>query len=223
MKIKYFLILLGVLIFYNFASYSEIYKWIDENGRVQFSDKLPETDKEDSRVEVEEVNVTTTPYKGKSRSDSLEKTIKYLQESARKRQEKAQSEKLNKIERLAMKQRCLESRMQLAVLLEKHLPTYIDDSGKFRAKWKYDTYQGNREYLDESRRDSEIVKTKKLVKIHCIDQNISVSQDTARKIWIKSEHCASARADFKIVSKPEAMNPRSTIERHKSIVNKYCN
>ena len=214
-------ILLGLVLSLSFtgASFAELYKWVDEEGNVHYGDCPP------ADCKAEQIETAPGPSKEKIQR-ARERTQRLLENQKGQeefRQNKAAKKRDKQVEHLAKKQRCLESRMQLAVLLEKHLPTYIDDSGKYRAKWKYDTYQGNREYLDESRRDSEIIKTKKIVKIHCIDQNISVNQDTARKTWIKSEHCASARADFKMVSKPGTMSPRSFIESQKAIVNRYCN
>jgi hypothetical protein len=67
------------------------------------------------------------------------------------------------------------------VLQELHLPAYRDEQDEFRAKWKYDTYQGKREYLDDGMRASaierpsakavtqDLEKKRRLVKMYCED------------------------------------------------------
>jgi hypothetical protein len=86
--------------------------------------------------------------------------------------------------RLAQEQYCLEARQQLAILQEMQLPAYRDEHGKFHAKWKYDTYQGKREYLDDAMRASAIEQAREKVAAYCKHPDDAKEQELARKQWI---------------------------------------
>jgi len=117
--------------------------------------------------------------------------------------------------------RCQEARKQLAILQEQ-LPIYRDVVGKLHAKWKYDTYKGKREYLDDTTRAAEIARTRQEIETNCPQESSAEDQSLARKKFIKSEYCAAARADLEAIERPEARAPKQEIEEQRKKVELYC-
>jgi hypothetical protein len=177
-------------------SLGAIYKWVDDEGRVHYSDKP--TDKH----KTEEVDVEPGPSQEEA-DTTRERAEKLKQRSFEEPVKKvvAQSENEN---RLVQEQYCLESRQQLAVLQEMHLPVYRDEQGKFRAQWQYDTYRGKREYLDDTLRASTIKQAREKVAAHCKHPDDAKEQELAREQWLRSEYCATHRVELEALEQPSA-------------------
>ena len=195
-------------------SLGAIYRWVDEEGRVHYSDKP--TDKHKTKeVDVEPGPSPEEIDKARERAEKLKQ--RSLEEPAKESVDQSENEN-----RLAQEQYCLEARQQLAVLQEMHLPVYSDGQGKFRAKWKYDTYQGKREYLDDAMRASAIEQVREKVAANCKHPDDAKKQELARKQWIKSEHCAKHRVELEALEQPSAHTVRQDLEKKRRLVKKYC-
>ena len=197
-------------------SLGAIYKWVDEEGRVHYSDKP--TDKHKTK----DVDVEPGPFPeeiGRAR----ERAGKLKQRSLEKPANEAVDQPENE-NRLAQEQYCLEARQQLAVLQEMHLPAYRDEQGRFRAKWKYDTYQGKREYLDDTMRASAVEKAREKVAANCKHKHPddAKEQELARKQWIRSEYCAKHRVELEELEQPSAHAVRQDLEKKRRLVKMYC-
>ena len=156
---------------------AEIYKWVDEEGRVQYADKP--TDKHKTH----EVEIESGPS-----PDQIDKAREKAEELKRRSRDVYIADKLEKQERLAEKERqlvqerhCSEARKQLAILQELHLPVYLDVKGQFRAKWEYDTYQGERKYLNDAERASATQQARKNVVANCKHPDDENEQGIARQ------------------------------------------
>jgi len=127
-----------------------------------------------------------------------------------------------KEKRLAQEQQCLEARKQLAVLQELHLLAYRDEQGEFRAKWKYDTYQGKREYLDDGMRASTIEQAREKIIANCKNPDDTKEQELARINWVRSEHCAKHRVELEALERPSAKAVTQDLEKKRRLVKMYC-
>ena len=195
-------------------SLGAIYRWVDEEGRVHYSDKP--TDKHKTKeVDVEPGPSPEEIDMARERAEKLKQ--RSLEEPAKESVDQSENEN-----RLAQEQYCLEARQQLAVLQEMHLPVYRDGQGKFRAKWKYDTYQGKREYLDDAMRASAIEQVREKVAANCKHPDDAKKQELARKQWIKSEYCAKHRVELEALEQPSAHTVRQDLEKKRRLVKKYC-
>jgi hypothetical protein len=63
---------------------------------------------------------------------------------------------------------CADARQQLAVLYAS-VPVYRDDRGQYRTAWRGDTYRGDRDWLDADDRTSAITRARDAVLAHCSD------------------------------------------------------
>ena len=195
-------------------SLGAIYKWVDEEGRVHYSDNP--TDKHKTK----EVDVEPGPPK-----EEVDKAIEQAENLKQRSLEEPAKEAVDQSEnenQLAQKQYCLEVRQQLAVLQEMHLPVYRDEQSKFRAKWDYDTYQGKREYLDNAMRASAIEQAHGKVAANCKHPDNAKEQELARKQWISSEYCAKHRVEMEALEQPGSHAVRQELEEKRRIVKMYC-
>ena len=200
------------------VSLGAVYKWVDEKGRVHYSDKPTDTRK------TEEVDIEPGPSpeeikKASEKAEELKQRSnkEYIADQLEKEKRLAEKEK-----QLSQEQQCLEARKQLAVLQELHLPTYRDDQGNLRAKWKYDTYQGKREYLDDGMRASVIEQAREKVITNCENPDDAKEQELARINWIRSERCAKHRVELEALERPSAKAVTQDLEKKRRLVKMYC-
>ena len=192
-----------------------IYKWVDENGITHYS-AIPPANQKAQKFQTS--SPSSAVEAGKPASSPLQ----------RREQGSTNVQKQNsRVENSSADQpegdgSCQKARKQLE-LLQQQLPVYRDEEGKLHVKWKYDAYQGNREYLDDATRAAEITHTRQKIESSCSQENNAKDQSLAHKQFIKSEYCAAARADLEAIERPEARTPRREIDEQRRKVHLYCN
>jgi hypothetical protein len=199
-------------------SLGAVYKWVDEKGRVHYSDKPTDTRKAEE-VDIEPGPSPEETRKAREKAEELKQRShkEYIADQSEKKKRLAEKEN-----RLVQKQQCLEARKQLVVLQELHLPAYRDEQGELRAKWKYDTYQGKREYLDDGMRASAIERAREKVIANCENPDDTKEQEIARMNWIRSEHCAKHRVELEALERPSAKAVTQDLEKKRRLVKMYC-
>jgi hypothetical protein len=199
---------------------ADAYKWVDEGGRVHYSDSQP-PDAECEKIEIkQERNDNCTDIaERKRRLDEAEKAADRRIDERRKRLAAVQA---GREAHLAKQEKCFDARKQL-VVLQMQMPVYRDMDGNIRAAWKYDTYKGEREYLDDAARTAEIANTKKLITTLCQHPDDTVARANARKQWLRSERCAAARSDLEALQRPQSKSSDQAIEDKRQEVDRYCN
>ena len=195
------------------------YKWVDEDGRVHYSDSQPQ-DIECEKIEIEQKHNANCAdaAERKRRLDEAEKQADLRIEE---RQKRLAAEQASREARLDKQRQCFDARKQL-VVLQTQMPVYRDTDGQIRAAWKYDTYQGEREYFDAAARAAEVANTKKLIETICQRPDDATARANARKQWIRSERCAAARSELEAVQRPQAKSSDQAIEDRRREVDKYC-
>jgi len=198
---------------------ADVYKWVGEDGRVYYSDKQPQ-DIECEKIEIEHRDPDKCAEIAESRR-RLEEAEKQADQRIEERRKKLAAEQSGREARLAKQQQCHEARKQL-VILQTQIPVYRDTEGRIRAAWMYDTYKGEREYLDDAARAAEIKSTKKLIAANCQNADDREAQAQARKRWIRSERCAAARSQLQAMKRPQAKSTDQAIEDKQREVDLYC-
>jgi len=219
--VKLKILLITLVAVAGMAAFADIYKWVDKEGKVHYSDKPPR-DVGSKHMQIEFPDSSRPPDEGELRRRRLLEQAE--KDSARRieaQRAKSAAERAAREERSAQEQRCLEARKQLAVLQEQ-LPVYRDTEGKFHAKWLHDTYKGAREYLDDATRAAGMDRVRQQIVTVCQHPDDTADQDLARKQWIMSERCAAARADLEALEQPRAKTPRQTLEEKREEVKRYC-
>ena len=198
---------------------AEVYKWVDEEGNVHYSDQPP-LDAESERVQLD----YTSGSKGDP-SAALQRVLEQAETAAERRSEDRQAtsaaEEAERAARVVRDQRCLERRMQLAVLQER-APVYRDEQGQFRVQRLGDPYSGEREYIDDATRASQVARAHQEIESSCQHPGDTEEQDLARAMWIRSEKCATARADLELLEQRRATLSMYRLEELRETVNRYC-
>ena len=213
MRIAAFIVLLlaGSLV----AADSEVYKWVDEEGNVHYSDTPPEN------VESEEVQIDVAPAAGDGSTERLlERAEQSRARLAAEREARAAEKEAGKAQQAADSQRCVYARQQM-ISLQQQLPVYRDETGKLRTKSRYDVYEGEREYLDDSQRAAEILRVQKDIEQYCERPGDRGEQFAAAWDRRMSKRCEAARARL-ATAEADRHSPRQTIEEAKAEVELYC-
>jgi hypothetical protein len=212
-RIAVFIVLLlaGSLV----AADSEVYKWVDEEGNVHYSDTPPED------VESEEVEIDVAPAAG---DDSTERLLERAEQSrarlAEEREERAAALEAEKSQRAINSQRCTYARQQL-ISLQQKLPVYRDETGKFRTLSQYDVYEGERDYLDDRQRAAEVLRVQKDIERYCERPGDRGEQFVAAWDRRMSKRCEAARARL-AATEADRHSPRQELEDAKAEVELYC-
>lgn len=141
------------------SSAQQLYRWVDENGRVQYSDRPPPPGAS-SQSQVKKKPLATTPTPAPSQNQQAPAAKSYAEQEAefRKRQvEKAEREAKEEQEKQAAadrKRRCDQARSHLAGL----------QAGGRVARYNA---AGEREFLDDKGLAEELVRTQKAVAELC--------------------------------------------------------
>lgn len=202
--------LLLVLFLVVVTASAAIYKWVDEKGVTQYSETPP------SKQKSQKIQMPSTSPPVAAEDDKP--AFKTRQE-----RNKSPGNVLSNTSTGAPEgeERCLKARKRLAIL-QQQLAVYRDKEGKLRAHWKYDTYKGEREYISDATRTSEIERVRQEIAMNCPNPNDAEAQNLARKKWIKSEYCASARADLEALEQPEAKATQQDLREKRQKVESYC-
>ncbi len=212
-------VILGFFVLFSEDTTAEVYKWVDEEGIVHYSDNPPQN------AESERVQLPSTPGPKGDPSEALRRLLEQAEIATERRSEKRRAASAAKegkrAARVARDQRCLETRMQLAVLQEQR-PVYRDEQGQFRLQWARDPYTGERKYINDATRASEVARAHQEIAKSCQHPDDTEEQDLARATWIRSEHCAVFRVELEQLEQRGATVRRDQLEQRRQFVNTYC-
>ncbi len=212
-------VILGFFVLYFEDATAEVYKWVDEEGIVHYSDNPPQD------AESERMQLPSTPGPKGDPSEILRRRLEQAEKAKERRSEErlaaSAAKEGKRAARVARDQRCLETRMQLAVLQEQR-PVYRDEQGQFRLQWVRDPYSGEREYINDAMRASEVARAHQEIATSCQHPDDTEEQDLARAMWIRSEYCAAARVELEQLEQRGATVRRDQLEQKRQMVNSLC-
>jgi hypothetical protein len=203
------------LLFCSLAN-AEVYKWVDKSGSVHYGDK-PDENSTAKQVQIETISESR-------RAQALERQkrlLKNAEEAEQRAQAKREAAKQSGNNQSAGNQKCFDA-MKHLTLLQKQLPIYIDEQGRYQPKWKYDYYQGNRRYLSDKERDLELKRAQNKVESLCANATDSVALEKAATFWQREEWCMTAKVELREVLRPEARSTEHDIERYRKRVAISC-
>lgn len=129
---------------------TQVYKWVDAQGRTHYSESPPPEQKDKAR-KVDTSNIGKgVPMPAKPAAEQ-EGEFRKRQIERETRERKAEQEQK---ERERVKEQCVRVRQQLAVLNEQ-VPVYQRDE------------KGERKYMDDAQRQAEISRLQGLLRQHC--------------------------------------------------------
>lgn len=206
-----FVLFLSVL---SVPAMTDVYRYVDENGNVVFSDEPPR-DVESEVVELEPYAPSSTPTpvgivrRDNQEGDELEHVDdEYIEQLARQQVEDHD-------------RRCLEARVALEVL-HQGMPVYRVGDGEYRAAWTGDTFEGPRVYLNDTKRQDAIDGQIRKLAMNCKDPLSTEQQQKASTDWMDDERCRAARAHQAEILRPDSRATDEAIEDRQRVVDQYC-
>jgi len=130
------------------------YRWIDSDGRVQYTDFEP-------------IGVSSQRVELKPEEEAVQNQM-MLRSADNDRQSDSfhdQDDQILPIEHIGP---CANARQQLTVL-HSELPVYVSEQGNYRTAWRGDAYRGERVFLVEEERQAAIDTARAAVLGNCSD------------------------------------------------------
>lgn len=203
---------------------AEVYKWIDSDGRTQYSDRPPQ----DKRLKPTTISIVPAPRRDDVEVSASDRDVADAM-SEQETQEKEASDSPDEAEarkkqeniRSAMRQRCAEARKELAIL-SKDIPAYLDEGDNLRLNWGLDAYDGERIYLTAGEREKALEKVKTTIDDFCQNPDDGDAQEEARRKWVRSEYCLSSQAILARLKREDARASGRTLRRQQELNDEYC-
>lgn len=107
-------------------------------------------------------------------------------------------------------------------VLQQDLAVYRDKTGKLRAHWYGDSYDGHREYISDAMRSKEVAKADRMIEQNCKNPYNQKEEENTYDNWLNKQYCESAKAELEHHLQPKQRSSRSTIEKKQKEVDKYC-
>ena len=218
-------ILLSLLtILTTLPSAAQIYRWVDENGKVHFSDKKPET-REAETVSVEAPPVLP-PDEGELRRRELlrraEADFQYKRRRAAEEDARTQALEQEIASRQNTQQaKCDDARIRLGVLGEP-MPVYWTSSGEMRPAWTNDVYKGDRRYIDDGERPALRAAAERDMQTHCANPEDGNAQYFTYRYWEHQQWCLALKADIVDAQQPRMRTPKEEIETLQAKFKREC-
>ncbi len=151
---KEFLLLL--FLFYPFTfSFAEMYKWVDEDGNINYGDSCPLP-----ACETQSIKATPRPTHEQIRQSQerlknlKQRTQRYEEMRKEKASQKKQEKEAKREKMVEAKKKCASARQNLHVL-QKRRPAYTID------------HKGDHVFFDDDARAKEIQRSKQLIEQYC--------------------------------------------------------
>lgn len=152
--------LMVLLMMFGINAYAEINKWVDENGRVHYSDQPPPVSIKTRKLRASSGSMGSPEASGETASSepAAPKTIAEREAELRKAQqakkEAADKAAKEQADEEASKDYCDQAKLSLKALQEGMRISQIDATGE-------------RSYLDDEQRQQRIAKTQQDISRHC--------------------------------------------------------
>lgn len=144
---------------------AEVYKWVDENGVVHFTDKPPQA-QPSTEVEVQDDYHTGEAIPGESvYRDVIEQQIARGKLRAQQKEQDAIERKAKQAEESKSEANCSRAIHYLNTL-KRQCPVFYDGAGILRAQcpgYYYSFYEGDRTYIEDNEREELIEHYSRIV------------------------------------------------------------
>ncbi len=208
--------LLVLLVTVPLGAAAEIYKWIDENGQVHFTDSPPPNQGE--RVEVEVQKPPAEPDEGELRRLELIRQA----EERRAHDERVAAREEQEVHAPARRLAACDQARVSWYALNQRMPVYWTEDGTLRPHWNNDTYRGERRYVADADRAATREELEASISRNCPNGHVENSAGTAYQRWLADEWCAVYRVRLEEAQRDEARTPADRIEAMEAQVRETC-
>ena len=203
---------------------AEIYRWVDENGKVHFTDKKPGQEKQAEEVKPN-ISRPQEPDEGEIRRREYLKSADLIQAEKEAEERLARPERDRKladnVSSRKRAERCEQARINYGVTFEE-MAIYWTEWGSIRPMWVNDYYQGEREYIEDRERNGIRDEITQELYQYCDEPNNDEALWATYDEWIDSEYCRVEQIALEKALDPKSRTPDGEIERMQNRVHEYC-
>ncbi|MEM8767093.1 MAG: DUF4124 domain-containing protein [Pseudomonadota bacterium] len=210
------LLLLSLVFAAPVSVFADIYKWVDENGQVHFTDSPPPNEGE--RVEVDVQAPPAEPDEGELRRLELIRQSELRRAHNESLAEKDEQEVHAPARRVAA---CEQARVSWYALNQR-MPVYWTEDGTLRPHWSNDTYRGERRYVADADRETTREEIEARISRNCPNGHVENAAGTAYQRWLADEWCAVYRVRLEAAQQDGARTPDDKIEDMEAQVQEAC-
>ncbi len=197
---------------------ADIYRWVDKDGKVYFSDEKPENQTSE-RITIVTPAIPAVPDEGELRRLDL---LKQAEENWRQREaESIEIEAYPPIEARG-ESACRNARINYGVL-KMRMAVYQTKNGDYRPHWYGDTYRGKRNYVSDNDREAVHAAVEGDIYRYCDDPTNVDALNSEFNRWVDSEYCAVARVELASAENERSRTPGGRIKQLRQEVQELCN
>lgn len=203
----------ATLLFLTGSTHAQIYRWVDKDGKVHFSDEKPTEGNVDTVIP-DIADPADEPDEGELRRRS------YLESANDPRFSPTPQARPNSANDLN-DSRCRRSRVEYA-MLEEPVPVYRTATGEMRAHWINDTHQGSRQYIEDADRESEQDAAWDRMNRYCADAS---NQDAYIQAWndyVDDVYCSEHEVKLEQARERRSRTPRDQLIQMEREFNAKC-
>ena len=218
------MLLLLLIMLCTASASAQIYRWVDENGKVHYSDKKPQQDRSVETV-APQIKAPSEPDEGGLRRLEYLKSAEQIDAQREAEQRLAKSgrdkELADGISRRKAAENCDDARVQYGITFEE-MAIYQTEWGDLRPMWVNDYYQGEREFISDQQRPALREAITEQLYLYCDDPtNEELLWETYDR-WIDSAYCRVEKTSLERALDPQTRTPDTEVERIRNRINEYC-
>ena len=194
----------------------QIYKWVDENGQVHFTDSPPPNQGE--KVEVNVQAPPAEPDEGELRRLELIRQA----DLRRAHNEPVAEAEEREVHAPARRLKACDQARVSWYALSQSMPVYWTEDGTLRAHWANDTYRGERRYVADADRAATRAQLEGEIQRNCPNGHAENAAGTAYQRWLAEEWCAVYRVRLEAARDDAARTPADKIEQLEAQVRDNC-
>lgn len=193
---------------------AEIYRWVDMDGKVHFSDEKP-IEEEVEVVRSEMADPALVPDEGELRRRAYLKSANQLPDTP------SSDLQLQTNPNHIDAEQCQRARLEYSILREQ-VPAYWTPTGELRGHWANDTHRGGRDYISDEERGAEKNAAQERMNLYCINPN---DEDALINVWnnyVDFVYCDEYRIKLERAHTRRSRTPRTELARMESVYRSKC-
>jgi uncharacterized protein DUF4124 len=204
-----------------FSSNAEIYRWVDENGEVHYTDKKPQ-ERSAETVDIQTPDVKAPDAGELRRRALLEETEDHFATDTH-----APSATTDEFfsapvdDNNQSTPHCAQARIRYGVLNEQ-MPIYLTTYGELRPAWSNDTYRGERSYVADEDRPGLVNQALLNMRKHCTDPGNQAKQEGTYALWEHEQWCDAFRVRIDVAGQSKSRTPRDVLKRMQDEFDRDC-
>ena len=186
---------------------AQIYRWVDANGKVHFSDTKP-AGEASQKVDINAPPVGDPQDEGELRRLKL---LERAEEDWQMRRETENEQAAAAVQQETTTLACKQARIDYGVLHEQ-MPVYRTVDNRLRPDWMFDHYTGLKQYIADADRPAEKQAALNRMAQHCAKPGDQAAFTATYDAWVDQEYCHLMNVELATARQPKKRTPKDKID-----------